>query len=91
MTGVYSLVGNPCTTDPCLPCVVLAVRVNDSYYHLTVDGHWLWCSGGDPPSWDGYTPEIGDLVTVTGYVSEHLDIFGGTYLNLEVLSLVPAQ
>jgi hypothetical protein len=47
----------------------------------------LW----QPHIWDGYTPETGDLVTVTGYVTEAVDINGGTYLDLEVPSLVPAE
>ena len=87
ITGEYSIVPNPCTTDPCLPGVVYAVLM-DNTYHLTIEGHWLW--GGENPSWDGYTPGLGDLVTVTGYVSEEMDIFGNSFYNIEVVSLVPA-
>jgi hypothetical protein len=87
ITGRYVMVGNPCTTDPCLPGVIYAVGSDGTLYHLTVDGAWLW----QPHIWDGYTPETGDLVTVTGYVTEAVDINGGTYLDLEVPSLVPAE
>jgi hypothetical protein len=86
-TGRYVMVGNPCTTDPFLPGVIYAVDVDGTVYHLTVDGAWLW----QPHTWDGYTPEISDLVTVAGYVSEAADSYGGTYLDIEVLSLVPAE
>ena len=34
---------------------------------------------------------VGDRVTVTGYASEHMDIFGRSSYNIEVVSLVPAQ
>jgi len=86
VAGYYVLVGNPCTTDPCLPGVVYAVLVDDTYYHLTVKGSWLWVNR----SWDGYTPEVGDFVTVTGYVEEMVDIFGAPFYNIEVVSLEPA-
>ena len=91
ITGEYLLVGNPCTTDPCLPCVVYAVRAGGTTYHLTVDGHWLCSSGDDPPSWDGYAPQIGDRVTVGGQVSEGVDRLGHTYYDIEVAFLKPAQ
>ena len=67
--------------------MIYAVDADGTLYYLTVDGAWLW----QPRSWDGYAPEISDLVTVTGYVNEAVDIYGGTYLDLEVLSLVTAD
>ena len=85
--GEYLIVGNPCTTDPCLPCIVWAVWAGDIYYHLTIQGAWL----GEPHSWDGYTPAEGDKVAVFGEVSEGKDIFGHTFYNLEVNWLKPAR
>ena len=87
--GEYLMVGNPCTTDPCLPCMVWAVWAGGVYYHLTMHGAWL--GGGEPYSWDGYTPAHGDRVAVFGEVSEGEDIFGKTFYNLEVDWLKPAQ
>jgi len=87
ITGEYLLVGNPCTTDPCLPGLVYAVLVDDTYYYPTVDGSWLWWNR----SWDGFTPEAGDFVTVTGHVDEMVDIFGDSFYNIEVVSLKPAS
>jgi len=88
ITGEYLLVGNPCTTDPCLPGLVYAVLADDTYYYPTVEGSWLWWNR----SWDGYTPEVGDFVTVIGYVDEMVDIFGTPFYNIiEVVSLKPAS
>ena len=87
VTGIYLSVGNPCTTDPCLPCIVYAVLVDDTYYYPTVQGFWLW----ENRSWDGYTPVHGDIVTVTGYVNERVDIFGDPFRNIEVVSLELVQ
>ncbi|MDY7079752.1 MAG: lamin tail domain-containing protein [Chloroflexota bacterium] len=87
ITGEYLLVGNPCATDPCLPGLIYAVLVKDTYYYPTVEGSWLWWNR----SWDGYTPEVGDIVRVTGYVSEMVDIFGDPFYDIEVVSLEPAS
>jgi hypothetical protein len=86
ITGEYALVGNPCTTDPCLPCVVYAVLADGTTYYLTVEGHWL----RENRSWDGYTPEVGDWVTASGRVSERADIRGDPFYEIEVWSLRPA-
>jgi len=86
--GIYTCTGNPCTTDPCLPGVVWAViDDNETYYHLTINGEWLW--GCEETSWNGYTPEWGDFVIVVGEVSEHIDVRGYPYYNIEVESLRP--
>ncbi len=85
LTGEYLRVGTPCTTDPCLPGLIYAVLVEDSYYYPTVEGAWLWGNR----SWDGYTPEIGDIVRVTGCVSEMVDMSGAPFYNIEVISLEP--
>ena len=84
ITGQYSYVGNPCTTEPCLPGMIYAVSVNETVYYLTIDGCWLW----ENRSWNGYTPEIDDAVRVTGVTSEHTDIFGLPFFSIEVESIV---
>ena len=81
--GKYSCVANPCDTDPCLPGVVWAViDENETYYHLTLDGEWLW--GCEENFWNGYTPKEGDTVIVVGEVSEHMDTRSRPYYNIEV-------
>lgn len=87
ITGEYLLVVNPCTAHPCLPGLIYAVLVKDTYYYPTVEGSWLWWNGW----WDGYTPEVGDIVRVTGYVSERVDIFGDPFYDIEVVSREPAS
>ncbi len=86
LVGEYLLVGNPCTIDRCPPGVVYAVSVDGTHYYLTVEGDWLrW----NRP-WNGYTPQVGELVTVDGYVDDMVDIFGAPFDNIEVVSLEPA-
>lgn len=87
VVGEYLTLGNPCTTDPCLPCLVMAVRAYDTYYYLTMNGNWFW--GEDP--WDGYAPTEGDRVVVFGVVSKGETISGWTFHNLEVDWLKPAR
>ena len=84
--GKYSCVANPCDTDPCLPGMVWAVIDEDeTYYHLTLNGGWLW--GCEETSWNGCMPKNGDTVIIVGEVSEHMDIRGRSYYNIEVESL----
>lgn len=83
VTGVYSYVSNPCTTMPCLPGMVFAVHADSAYYYLTVRGHLIF----KKLSWEGYAPEPGEIVTVTGYLSIHEDIRGDKFFELEVISL----
>jgi uncharacterized repeat protein (TIGR01451 family) len=84
--GEYLLVGNPCTTAPCLPGMVYAVLVDHTYYYPTLAGAWLWRNR----AWDGYEPEIGDFVIVTGHVDERTDSFGDPVYSIEVASLESA-
>ena len=85
VTGEYTFVPNPCTTEPCLPGLIFALKVNQTYYYLTVAGHWLW----DAQSWDGFTPQVGQIVEVSGEINEQIDVAGQSFKNLEVISLKP--
>jgi hypothetical protein len=87
VTGVYSYVSNPCTTKPCLPGMVFAVQSDRTYYYITVKGRFLF----ENLSWEGYSPEPGAIVTVSGYLSIHEDIYGDKFLEVEVISLQPAK
>jgi hypothetical protein len=87
ITGRYSYIGNPCTTEPCLPGMTYAVLANDKYYYITIDECWF----SENQSWDGYTPEMDDLVTVTGCLREKKDVFGKPFYTMEVVSLQPAK
>ncbi len=85
MTGEYAFVPNPCTTEPCLPGFIFALHVDETYYYLTVEGQWLW----ETQSWDGFVPQVGQMVKVSGEISEAIDTAGQVFYNLEVISLYP--
>jgi hypothetical protein len=87
ITGRYSYIGYPCITDPCLPGMAYAVLVNDKCCYITVNGYWF----SDNRSWEEYTPELNDLVTITGYLQENKDVFGKSFYTIEVVSLKPAK
>jgi len=81
--GIYKIIPNPCTTDPCLPCVVSSIYANNKYYVITVNGYWF-C--GDF-SWNGFTHSDGDSLKIEGFISEHTDINGKPYYEIEVVDL----
>jgi hypothetical protein len=83
LIGRYEYIGNPCTTKPCLPGMAYAVRVGDADYYLTVDGRWF----SDSRSWNGYTPEPGDPVAVSGEVRDQRDVLGNPFHTIEVAAL----
>jgi hypothetical protein len=67
--------------------MAFAVLANDKYYYITVNGRWF-CENR---TWDGYTPELGDLVTITGYLMEEQDAFGKPFHTVEAVSLQQAK
>jgi hypothetical protein len=83
ITGVFTLVPNPCTTRPCLPGMAWAVVVGDTPYFLAKDGKL--CRQND--AWDGSAPAPGALVTATGTVKEEYDINHCLFRTLEPTSL----
>jgi hypothetical protein len=86
LTGRCVFVPNPCTTMPCLPGMAWAVETEKRLYYLTSGGHW---SAEDSP-WGGYTPRVGDHISVIGRVSSHQDARGESYWIVEVESVKPA-
>jgi hypothetical protein len=87
ITGRYSYTGNPCITDPCLPGMAYAVLANEKYYYITVNGRWF----SENRSWDEYTPQPDDIVTITGYLQEKKDAFGESFHTIEAVSLKKAK
>ena len=83
ITGRYVYIGNPCTTKPCLPGMAYAVQANDKFYYITINNQWF----SENRSWGEYTPEVNDLVTVTGYFNEMKDVFDKPFYTMEVVSL----
>ena len=88
IAGKLVYVGNPCTTSPCLPGIVLAVSTETALYYLTVGGTWLW-DGNEDFSWNGYAPRDGDHVIAIGYARMKCDLQGNVFSEIEILSLTP--
>ncbi len=81
LLAIYTAIGNPCLTIPCIPGIVSAVNTNDTNYILTKNDNWF---SGDF-SWNGYIPLPDDSVLVKGISTNRTDIFGKKYFTLEVL------
>jgi|GEM_PF-1256909 len=80
-TGKIVWRGNPCTTDPCLPCAVLWLETSFGNYVLSINSHWI-CNS--KIIFDGIEYFIDDEVEVTGTISVGIDISSEEYFNLEI-------
>ncbi len=87
ITGRYVFVPNPCTTEPCLPGMAYAVESGGQGYLLTVADRW----SDKPRTWGGWTPLLGDTITVVGRVTHRTDLRGAPFLTIEVESLTPGS
>ncbi len=55
---------NPCTTDPCLPGVIMLIEtLNGNLHELTMQGSWIWDCFFE---WKGFSFEDGDYVILVG-------------------------
>ena len=93
-TGRLVLVPTPCTTDPCLPGLAVALEQAGTTLLLGRQGRWL-TEAETPPGWSpALGPRLGDalgqVVTVTGAVHDRSDRLGAPYRLLEVVALDPA-
>lgn len=86
ITGTYVFLPNPCTTEPCLPGMAYAVRSATQCVFLTIAGRW----SDTAVAWQGWTPQMGDTITVVGRVAQRTDVRGQPFLTIEVESLAPA-
>ena len=77
------LVGNPCSTNPCLPGTVYALLADGVYYYLNFDCPWI----KENNQWKQLMEKKQHYIKVTGYVHEKLDIKGQSYYEIEVVSL----
>lgn len=87
ITGEYTFVPNPCTTEPCLPGMIFALKVREVYYYLTLEGQWIW----EAQSWNGFAPQVGQMVRVLGEINEAVNTAGHVFYNFEILSLKPKR
>jgi hypothetical protein len=79
LIGIYTMVGNPCYTVPCLPGVVSAVSANNTNYIITTNNHFH-----NEFSWGDYSPNIGDSVKLKGVISDRMDVNNGHYYAVEI-------
>lgn len=86
LTGVLSLVPNPCTTRPCLPGLALAVVVGPTPYFLTRNGKL--CRDDDAL---GRRAPVGAKVRVSGAVETSRDVNDCLFHTIEFVSLLPAR
>ncbi len=82
--GKYSIIGNPCLTVPCIPGVVSALETSEKVLVLESNG-WFW---NGEFSWNGYVPNFGDSVIVTGIITNRTDINMKKYYTIEILDFV---
>jgi hypothetical protein len=83
LTGVLTLVPNPCTTRPCLPGMALAIVVGPTPYFLTRNG--TLCR--DVHAWGRHAPTPGTEVTVSGEVETRTDVNDCVFRTIELVSL----
>ena len=75
-TGKLIVRGNPCITDPCLPCTALWLE--------TASGNYLLDMCGGPLIFDGVVYPVGAEVEITGTVTVELDIWLEEYFVLKI-------
>src|SRR5688572_22001144 len=83
ITGTLTLLPSPCTTEPCLPGMALAiVTVGDAQYFLAKNGGFLQDLAGGGPM-----PQPGDTVVASGTTHDKRDTAGATFTILEFTTL----
>ena len=87
ITGSLILAPNPCTTEPCLPGMALAIHSDGRLLFLTSSGAFRTTT----TAWAEAEIEPGAVVTVRGVVRERRDVAGRPYLTIEVSSLALAE
>jgi len=85
--GVLILVPNPCTTDPCLPCIAWSLNNDTANFVLTKNGNWI-C---DNLIIDGKEYLENDTVTIIGHDTTKLDINSEPYYELEINEVITYQ
>lgn len=81
--GPLVLAPNPCTTEPCLPGMALAIDVGGELCFVTHQGSWQADTGalGHP----GLT--VGQVVVANGTMKEITDVRGKVFRAIEVNSI----
>ncbi len=84
-TGILQQVGNPCTTNPCLPGLVWSLETDTADFILSVDNSWIW---EDDLIINGTQYYEGDTIIVMGTDTIKYDIIGNPYYELEISEVI---
>ena len=78
--GKVVSINNPCTTEPCLPGGVIALRTDSISYILTSNHQW----NIDSINFNGRYIKIDDSIQVIGIIYKKVDLKNKTYYELEI-------
>ncbi len=84
VTGSFSIEGKPCLSNPCVPGIVGALQGDSLRYILAIND--LFIQDG-MLVWNNTFIHPGDSIGVTGFTTQRQDIWGDTYVTLEILGL----
>jgi hypothetical protein len=78
--GKVVSIDNPCTTEPCLPCGVIALQTDSISYILTINHIW----NIDSFAINGRYIGVDDSIKVIGIIYEKVDLKDEVYYELEI-------
>jgi hypothetical protein len=82
--GIYTLVPNPCLTQPCLPGMAGAVKTGEGIYFLLKDGHFT----DDGFFWEDVSPQHGDTLIINGIPDTMTDVKGEEFKVMKMISII---
>lgn len=82
--GIYTLVPNPCVTQPCLPGMAGAVKMGKTIYYLLKDDHFT----DDGFFWGDVSPQHGDTLIIKGVPGTMTDIKGEEFKVIKMISVI---
>jgi Secretion system C-terminal sorting domain len=83
--GVIKGINNPCTTDPCLPGVIMGIRTDSIDYIMKVANFWIW---EDSIKIDGTCFHYGDSIVARGIDSVKYDLNKDKYYEFSLTNLL---
>jgi len=84
VAGIFTIVGNPCLTNPCVPGIVGALQGDSLRYFLAINDLFL---RDGILEWNNALILPEDSIRGTGFTTRRHDIWGDTYIMLEILEL----
>lgn len=81
--GTLVLAPNPCTTEPCLPAMALAIDVGGELCFITRQGAWLTDASALGASWLA----VGEVIVASGTIADAADVHGDIFRAIEITSI----